>query len=825
MKKLKGRSLRVADASSVTRLLRASEQVLTVDDNAALQVARKDLRAISAVIDAGKATSQLKSMRLRKQQRRFYRNNPIKPSDSLAHTAIDNSYVVAQGADALAPDETYDKNVGVTGGRKLVHGTARSLGVIALSEKKPGKAEPVLGDIDELSSPLVRDTPRVRDTLLDGDTPRVRDTPHVKETLLVGDTPLVRDTTSGKNTSILSDDRPSNRRRPAVRDNIPTSMPAPVRTRDMPPHTLPRSSQTKNINTRVRAGDRRTSVTPRAQPSSTSTSTRPIRERPREQPRRTKLLRDASTDRARRNLIHEAHVPRVGTGDSIRDNIPGSGSTISENAVRELGRTGARKLHQKISEVENENVAVKAAHKLEQTAEDVVRTTRKMRRYTQNHPRRQLIREGVQSVKSQKALAYRQLLNDNPGIRRNPVARMYYKRKIKRMYAAQYRAAQSGTNVAITRGAATRTTLIKRTTHKFATLLKKAGFFVVKGGLLLLLLVLIVSVLQMCMSLVSGGGMLIGLSYTAEEDDITQASIAYTDWETALWEQILDTHITHPSYHEYRLYINGVRRFSGSSLPQGGVRPALRGAIGHDPFELMAFLTAMYNDFAFSDVEETLRYVFNAQYQLSTSSTSEMRQTYAYQEQLQGGEPTLASVYAEWNILSVSLNTTPMHDVLLSLMDESQQMHYELLVWSMGMRQFIYSPFAFNWLPFVSSQFGYRIHPISGQRSMHTGIDVAQPTGVELLAGIEGVVTFAGEMGGYGLIVFIVCHEHGIELRYAHCNQIFVSVGQMVSPGDVIATVGASGNVTGPHLHMEVRVDGQLLNPIFFVHTNALELE
>jgi len=794
MRRLKGNRLHVADSSTVTRLLRVTEQVLATDDNAALQATRKDIGAISAVIEASKATSQQKSMRLRNQQRRFYRNTPIKPSDSIENSAIDKSYVVAQGADALAPDETQDRNVGVTGGRKLVHGTARTLGVIALSEKKPANTEPVPGDIEDASSP------------------RVRNPSHV------------RDATSGENASILSDERPSNRRRPAVRDNTPTPAPARVHTRNTPSHTRPRSSQARELNPGVHDGNRRTSVTHHPPPSSASGAsarTRPIRG----QPRRTTLRRDDGTDRARRNLIHEAHVPRGSTSDSIRDNIHGSGSTISENAIRELGRTGASKLHQKISEVENENVAVQTAHKLEQAAEDVVRTTRKMRQYSQNLPRRQLIRDGVQSVKNKRALAYRQLLNDNPGIRRNPVARMYYKRRIKRMYAAQYRAAKSGTNVAIARGVATRTTLLKRTTHKFATLLKKAGLFIVKAGLLLLLLVLIVSVLQMCMSLVSGGGMLIGLSYTAEEDDITQASIAYTDWETELWEQILDMHVTRPSYHEYRLYINGVRRFSGSSLPQAGVRPALRGAIGHDPFELMAFLTAMYNDFLFSDVEETLRYVFNAQYQLSTSSTSETRQTYVYQQQVQGGEPTLARVYIQWNILNVSLNTTPLHDILLSLMNESQQMHYDLLVWSMGMRQFIYSPFAFNWLPFVSSQFGYRIHPISGQRSMHTGIDVAQPTGVALLAGIEGVVTFAGEMGGYGLIVFIVCHEHGIELRYAHCNQIFVSVGQTVSPGDVIATVGATGNVTGPHLHMEVRVNGQLLNPIFFVHTNALELE
>ena len=95
------------------------------------------------------------------------------------------------------------------------------------------------------------------------------------------------------------------------------------------------------------------------------------------------------------------------------------------------------------------------------------------------------------------------------------------------------------------------------------------------------------------------------------------------------------------------------------------------------------------------------------------------------------------------------------------------------------------------------------------------GIDIALPTGTPILAAHDGVVTFAGVMGGYGNVVFIEGAD-GIETRYAHCDTILVTVGQEVLQGDVIATVGNTGVSTGPHLHFEILRDGVYLNPIFF---------
>ena len=96
------------------------------------------------------------------------------------------------------------------------------------------------------------------------------------------------------------------------------------------------------------------------------------------------------------------------------------------------------------------------------------------------------------------------------------------------------------------------------------------------------------------------------------------------------------------------------------------------------------------------------------------------------------------------------------------------------------------------------------------------------PEGTEILAGHDGTVTLAGNAGGYGLCVAIegeAYEGHTLTTKYGHCSQILVSAGQEVKAGDVIAKVGNTGNSTGAHLHLEVLVGGQYLNPLYFADT------
>lgn len=112
----------------------------------------------------------------------------------------------------------------------------------------------------------------------------------------------------------------------------------------------------------------------------------------------------------------------------------------------------------------------------------------------------------------------------------------------------------------------------------------------------------------------------------------------------------------------------------------------------------------------------------------------------------------------------------------------------------------------------ISSGFGMRIHPIYGNVRMHTGIDLNANVGTPIYATGNGVVESAGWDGGYGYSV-VVNHGFGYKTRYAHCHEMKVRSGQKVVRGQEIASVGATGDATGPHIHYEVLVKNQFDNP------------
>ena len=111
----------------------------------------------------------------------------------------------------------------------------------------------------------------------------------------------------------------------------------------------------------------------------------------------------------------------------------------------------------------------------------------------------------------------------------------------------------------------------------------------------------------------------------------------------------------------------------------------------------------------------------------------------------------------------------------------------------------------------ITSQFGHRVDPITGEVSSHTGTDIACAEGTPILAAADGIVTVANGLdswgGSYGYYIQID-HGGGLETLYAHCSSICVTTGQQVQAGEVIGYVGHTGRVTGNHLHLEVRIDG-----------------
>lgn len=111
----------------------------------------------------------------------------------------------------------------------------------------------------------------------------------------------------------------------------------------------------------------------------------------------------------------------------------------------------------------------------------------------------------------------------------------------------------------------------------------------------------------------------------------------------------------------------------------------------------------------------------------------------------------------------------------------------------------------------VVSRFGYRISPYTGRPSLHKGLDIAASYGTPVRATESGVVIYANYASGYGRLVSIN-HGYGIVTRYAHNSRIFVEKGQRIRRGEVIASVGNTGRSTGPHLHYEIRLNGEAIN-------------
>jgi murein DD-endopeptidase MepM/ murein hydrolase activator NlpD len=116
----------------------------------------------------------------------------------------------------------------------------------------------------------------------------------------------------------------------------------------------------------------------------------------------------------------------------------------------------------------------------------------------------------------------------------------------------------------------------------------------------------------------------------------------------------------------------------------------------------------------------------------------------------------------------------------------------------------------------ITSGFGLRIHPILGYSRFHAGIDFGADYGSMIRAADSGIVIFAGWYGGYGYAV-VIDHGNGIATLYGHTSKLYVAEGQAVKRGEAIAAVGSTGLSTGPHLHFEVRQDGEPVDPMAYL--------
>lgn len=453
--------------------------------------------------------------------------------------------------------------------------------------------------------------------------------------------------------------------------------------------------------------------------------------------------------------------------------------------------------HKKLYQVEQENVGVEATHKGELMAEGFARHAYRLHKTA---PYRRVARLERLTQKHTINHAYRQALHDNPQLRSNMLSRFVQKQKIKRQYAKATREAKRGAKAAKKAGEGA-----AKLTQAAASFIRRHPVGVSVTLLILMMVFIIMSMFGSCSNMAVGvlSSVAAG-SYVAEDQDIDNAELAYTEWEADLQLQINNAERDHPGFDEYRYNVDD---------------------ISHDPYELLAFLTAKYQDFTFAGVQVELRAIFAEQYTLSFDEEVEIRyrtethtDTWTDEEGNTHTDTYEVEVPYEWHILNVSLTARSFSEIISSRLNSDEREHFGVLMSTRGNRQYALNPFATNWLPYITSYYGWRVHPISGEKDYHKGIDIGMPSGTEILAAHDGKITFAGNSGGYGLAV-VLEDGKGLITKYAHCSQLLVSAGQEVKKGDPIAKVGSTGNSTGPHLHFEVIYNGQYLNPLFFSET------
>ena len=445
--------------------------------------------------------------------------------------------------------------------------------------------------------------------------------------------------------------------------------------------------------------------------------------------------------------------------------------SLPERAGQAVKMAAVAKFHGKIHESERDNVAVEAAHKSELAAEQgagaLLRWNSRRRR---SKPYRALRRAERQAAKENADLAWQTALRDNPELqRKNALAKWAQKQQIKRKYAQATHEAKE--TAQFTRNVAQTTSQIIRAAVQYAAA-HRTVFLV--AAMLALVVVMFSAGLTSCTAMLSGfQTSFISASYMANEQDICNADLYYTELETDLQLDIDKTEENHPGYAGYRYNI---------------------GDISHSPYELMGYLSTKFNAFTFGEVKAEIERLFGEQYQLT-------------REVLDG------------NILQTTLTVRPLSDVIReSLTPGEETDRYGVYMQTLGNRQAYGNPFDFPWLGYVSSDYGYRVHPITGVKNLHRGVDIAVAQGTPIKAVQAGRVVSAGDTGSYGLCV-VIEDNNGYQSRYAHCSSISVSVGQEVKRGDVIAAVGSTGESTGPHLHLEVMLNGEYLNPYYFVDT------
>ncbi|MCL6614401.1 MAG: peptidoglycan DD-metalloendopeptidase family protein [Firmicutes bacterium] len=173
-------------------------------------------------------------------------------------------------------------------------------------------------------------------------------------------------------------------------------------------------------------------------------------------------------------------------------------------------------------------------------------------------------------------------------------------------------------------------------------------------------------------------------------------------------------------------------------------------------------------------------------------------------------DPVIAPEDRKVSLLAtLEIQTASLNEEVSRRLTEAERLREELLAYE---RLLDHTPSIWPVRGRLTSRFGYRRDPFTGQTAMHYGIDLAVPAGTPVRSAADGVVAEAGYRNGYGRTI-IINHGYGYQTLYGHNSQLLVRAGQKVKKGQIIARSGSTGRSTSPHLHYEVRLNGKPVNP------------
>lgn len=377
----------------------------------------------------------------------------------------------------------------------------------------------------------------------------------------------------------------------------------------------------------------------------------------------------------------------------------------------------------------------------------------------------------------------RLLLNESQRIvTANNPKHYYQKRRIRKSYAAAKRKSQKDS---------TKTSAVaaKKASRKAADYGAKLFKYVAshKKGALIILLIIIAALLIITFTAsftqlaLAGLGALSAGSYSpVDYVAISEADLEMTRLEANLEYEIGKIEQLLPGYDRYEYNL---------------------AKITHDPFMLAAYFHATSDETPEEDQPIDQQNLFQELYTLTLS------------EREDAGSTSQQNI----SVLSISLIQTDWEQIIENLDDSQRQAYEDNLNLLTSYRQ-LGSPFDFAWSSRISSRYGWRVHPIYNDLRIHRGLDISVPSGTPIQAIYAGVVSHVqhGDTG-YGNYI-IIENADGFRSVYAHCDTITASIGQSVIQGEVIATAGNTGTSTGSHLHLEITMNDQYINPIFVIN-------